>query len=67
MTRMKIVRGGITIQVGVAGNLIIQCRGNGHAECQRADVVDLIAALAECQRLGPNGETSATETVEVIG
>lgn len=63
---VTIVRGGITVVRESSGNLTIAARGNGTAHVQKADVSDLMAALAEMLRTDPDGNASIA-TKEVTG
>jgi hypothetical protein len=62
MTPVRITRGGVTVFGEARGNIKIHCRGDGLAECQAADVEDLIAALTEYARLDEQGRGSVAKT-----
>lgn len=55
---LTVIRGGVTLIRNVLGNLSIQCRGDGAADCQNADIPDLLAAIAEVLRTANDGESS---------
>jgi hypothetical protein len=60
LVTLTITRGGITLRRDALGNVTLHARGNGAAHVAAADVVDLLAAVTELLRTGPDGSSSAT-------
>ena len=56
--KLEVVRGGVRLVREQSGNMMIYCRGDGAAECQSADIPDLLAAIADVLRHDLDGHAS---------